>query len=229
MMGDDVRRYVYGTLVVFVLLLFAWVGFVYVNACGFTVTCLRGQIPVDRTPIPTLVPATLPALERVGGAGEASARCEIAAADLIGAWVAAGSPESQSFPFTDLDGRPCETDFEEVKPLFVEGNLWYPGSLSCVSCHSVEVAISPAQLDLSSYAGIRAGSGRADADSQGEDILGGGDWNKSILYDFISNPRVDVPGHTDAIAGLVISAGVPLPRSKQEAPSTPTPEPSAVP
>jgi hypothetical protein len=46
--------------------------------------------------------------------------------------------------------------FEDVLPLF-KSNLWYSGSLSCISCHSVTLAVSP-ELDLSSYEGILAGS-----------------------------------------------------------------------
>ncbi len=87
--------------------------------------------------------------------------------------------------------------FEEVKPLFVEANFWYSGSLSCVSCHSVDVTISPAQLDLSSYAGIMAGSRRADAESKGTDILGDGNWESSLLYEFISTDKADIPGHAE--------------------------------
>jgi hypothetical protein len=37
-------------------------------------------------------------------------------------------------------------------------------------------------MDLSSYAGILAGSRRQSADAKGNDILGAGDWEKSTLY-----------------------------------------------
>ncbi|HRJ55263.1 MAG TPA: hypothetical protein PLV64_03180, partial [Anaerolineales bacterium] len=61
-MKDDVRTYIYGAIGVFLIGVLAWVGLVYVNACGFTLSCNRGTIPVARTPIPTLIPATLPAM-----------------------------------------------------------------------------------------------------------------------------------------------------------------------
>ena len=221
-MNDDVRRYIYGALVVFVAGIFLWISFLFVNACGFTLTCKRGELPVDRTPVPTLVPATLPAMETGSGDLIVSVHCRVPAVDLIGAWVEAGAPEVQAFQFTDMDGQNCESTFEEVKPLFVEANLWYPGSLSCVSCHSVDVTISPAQLDLSSYQGITAGSRRSDAESKGTDVLGGGDWESSLLYEYLSNSKADVPGHAEAVSGLVIFAGTPLPAPE----ATPTPQPT---
>ncbi|MDP1716134.1 MAG: hypothetical protein Q8L41_15450 [Anaerolineales bacterium] len=220
-MNDDVRKYIYGTLTVFVVGILAWIGFLYVNACGFTLTCNRGALPVERTPIPTLIPATLPAMQTTTGEVAVPDQCHVAAVDLIGAWVGAGSSETDVFQFTDINGHNCESTFEEVKPLFIEGNLWYSGSLSCVSCHSVDVAVSPAQLDLSSYAGIIAGSRRADAESSGTDILGAGNWESSLLYEFISAIHADAPGHTEEIADLVIFAGKPIPEPNQTA--TPIP------
>lgn len=209
-MNDDVRKYIYTTLTIFVLGLIVWIGFLFINACGFTLTCKRGAPSVERTPIPTLLPATLPAMGTGKGNVVISDRCRVTAVDLIGAWVAAGTSETEAFKFTDINGQSCESSFEEVKPLFVEPNLWVPGSLSCISCHS-DVTISPAQLDLGSYAGIMAGSRRADAESKGTDILGGGNWDGSLLYEFLATSKADVPGHTEAVSSLVIFAGKSLP------------------
>ena len=217
-MNDDVRKYIYTTLIVFVLGLIVWLGILFVNACGFTLTCKQGAFPVERTPIPTLYPATLPAMETGSGEVAISDQCRAAAVDFIGAWVAAGSSETEAFQFTDINGQNCESTFDEVKPLFVEANFWVSGSLSCVSCHSGDVTISLAQLDLSSYAGIMAGSRRADAESKGTDILGGGKWDGSLLYEFLSTSKADVPGHNEAMSDLVIFAGKPLPAA-----ATPTP------
>jgi mono/diheme cytochrome c family protein len=61
---NDVRKYIYGALVVFVFGVLAWVGFIFVNACGYSTSCLSAAPLVDRTPIPTLIPATLPAVDR---------------------------------------------------------------------------------------------------------------------------------------------------------------------
>ena len=63
-MNDDVRKYIYNTLIVFVVGLIVWISFLFINACGFTLTCKRGAAIVERTPIPTLIPATLPVAAR---------------------------------------------------------------------------------------------------------------------------------------------------------------------
>lgn len=228
-MNDDVRKYIYGTLLVFLVGVAAWISFLFINACGFTVTCKRAAAPIDRTPVPTLIPATLPAMNMGDGEVVVSSQCRVAAVDLIGAWVESGSPEKDAFQFTDISGQNCESTFDEVKPLFVEANLWSSGSFSCISCHSVDLTVSPAQLDLSSYAGIIAGSRRADAESKGTDILGGGKWTSSLLYEFLSSSKADIPGHTEAVSSLVIFAGKPLPVSSPtetpiaETNATPTP------
>lgn len=210
-MNDDVKKYIYGALITFVVGLLVWVGIVFVNACGLSLVCNRGSALPETTPIPTLIPATLPAMQMEMNAAPASDKCKLAAADLAGAWVAAGSPEVDSFKFTDANGTECESTFEEVLPLFTQSNLWYSGSLSCASCHSVDLAVSPAQLDLSSYEGILAGSRRADDAPQGTDILGGGNWTSSLLYQFLVETQVDVPGHDAALSSdLMINAGTPV-------------------
>ncbi|MDD2922813.1 MAG: hypothetical protein PHQ36_11075, partial [Anaerolineales bacterium] len=181
--------------------------------CGLTLTCNQAAAPIERTPIPTLIPATMPAMKSGSQpAATSSDKCRVAAADLIGAWVSANAPETNAFQFTDADGQHCEATFAEVDPLFKEPNFWYPGSLSCVSCHSADVTISLAQLDLSSYAGIQSGSRRADATAKGTDVLGGGKWDKSLLYQFLSQAKADVPGHATIMSkGYFVNAGKPLP------------------
>jgi mono/diheme cytochrome c family protein len=56
-MNDDTRRMIYGTIVAFLVFIMSWLLFVYVSACGFTLTCIQGTPFVVRTPIPTLIPA----------------------------------------------------------------------------------------------------------------------------------------------------------------------------
>ena len=214
-MKDDVKKYIYGTVIVFVIGVLVWVGFIYTNACGFTLSCNRGALAVERTPIPTLLPASMPAIE--GGEPAVSGQCQVAAADLIGAWVEAGSPETDPFQFADASGQNCESTFAEVRPLFIEANLWYSGSMSCVACHGADVVTASAQLDMSNFAGITAGSRRADAESNGTDILGAGKWTSSLLHDFITTSKADVPGHADISSNLLIFAGTLLPEA------TPTP------
>lgn len=226
-MKDDVRKYIYGAITVFLLGVMTWISIVYVSACGVTLTCNRATFKVDRTPIPTLIPATLPAASNVSlqePVVPARNSCRIPAADLIGAWVSAKAPEAAPFYFVDADGKNCEAVFGDVQPFFTESNLWRPGSLSCVSCHSGDMTVSPAQLDLSSYAGIMTGSRRAEDTARGMDILGGGDWKMSLLYEFLASSKANVPGHEEAvIADSFVFAGTPF------AGPLPTPAPTAAP
>ena len=57
----DVRKMIYGAIIGFFMMLGLWLSIVYVSACGLTVTCHRATPLVDRTPVPTLMPAALPA------------------------------------------------------------------------------------------------------------------------------------------------------------------------
>jgi len=63
-MKDDVQKTIFRTLIIFVFGVALWIGFLFLNACGFTLTCKRGAALVDRTPVPTLIPATLPVQSR---------------------------------------------------------------------------------------------------------------------------------------------------------------------
>lgn len=218
-MNDDVKKYIYGTLILFLVGVLVWVGFVYLNACGFTLSCNRGARLADTTPVPTLIPAALPVMAAIDGESAASEKCSVAATDLIGAWVEAGASDTEPFEFTDTAERTCEASFEDVQPLFVQSNLWYAGSRSCVNCHVADVAISSAQLDLTGYEGILAGSRRADEAARGTDILGGGKWDSSLLYQFLAEAKDGVPGHEKALSGLMILAGTPL----SDTAATPTP------
>jgi hypothetical protein len=118
-MNDDVRRYIYGAVTVFLVGVMIWIGLVFVNACGFDISCQRGNLPVERTPIPTLIPATMPVsqLEVVELEVE-SEQCYVSTSDLFTAWVETGSSQEEAFQFTDVNGQTCETSFAEVKPIF---------------------------------------------------------------------------------------------------------------
>ena len=41
-MKDDVRKYIYGALIAFILVVLSWVSIVYISSCGVTLTCKRG-------------------------------------------------------------------------------------------------------------------------------------------------------------------------------------------
>ena len=87
---NDVRRFIYVTLGLLTAVIFFWVSLVYLSACGFTLTCKRGEQRVDRTPVPTLLPATLPVVEQSSDNQTTSDQCHVAAVDFIGAWVEGG-------------------------------------------------------------------------------------------------------------------------------------------
>ena len=148
------------------------------TACASTKTQGSG------TPIPTLMPATPPP---PSGAGKVAAmltadHCSITAVDLIGAWVTAGSPEKDPFKFTDANGLVCQGTFEnDVQFLFNQSNVWFTGALACSACHGPDLNVSYAQMDLSTYQGILSGSRRQSPEAKGNDLLGGGDWEKSQL------------------------------------------------
>ena len=205
-MNDDVRRVIYGTIVVFGVGLLIWFGFLYVNACGFTFTCNQGQPLIVRTPIPTVGHAPIPGFV----SKDNSSKCQVPAVDLLGAWVTAGASETESFAFEDANGNACQGTYaEDVRPLFAEANIWYPGSTSCTSCHNADLAkTSAAKLDLTSYAGIVAGSQRESPEAKGTDILGGGNWESSLLYEFTYEHPAVRTGHGDvASGGPLIYAG----------------------
>jgi len=213
-MKDDVRKYIYGAITAFLLVVLSWVSIVYVSSCGMTLTCNRASFKIERTPIPTLIPATLPVSEISLQDADPVAlsadpdTCHVPIVNFIGAWAVSEADEAEPFYFVDEDGKNCEAVFSDVQVLFNQPNLRGANSLACVSCHSGDLTVAPAQLDLSSYAGIMAGSRRENAESKkGTDILGGGNWEKSLLYEFLTTSKADVPGHTDAVADSFVFAG----------------------
>ena len=224
-MNDDTRRMIYGTLAAFLLFLVFWLSFVYISACGFTLNCIQGAPLVVRTPIPTLIPIEHSQAEPGGEAADFN-KCQVAATDLIGAWVAAGHSETESFPFTDLSGQDCEATFADVQPLFVENSLWFPGSLGCTSCHNADLTDRSAGLDLSSYQAISLGTRRvAESTSPGTDIFGGGEWENSLLYDFLVNHGLTTKGHSPDVEPpqTILYAGQRVADAEAEVTATPTP------
>ncbi len=222
-MNDDVRKLIYRTIAVFLLFLVFWIGFIYVSACGFTLTCVQAAPLVVRTPIPTLIPVKQSETQPEAAAAEFN-KCKVTATNLIAAWVTAGHTETEPFPFTDLNGQNCEGTFADIQPLFVENSLWFPGSLGCTSCHNADLTDRSAGLDLSSYQAISLGTRRVQgATSPGTDIFGNGNWEKSLLYDILVNQGLTTQGHSpDAEpAQPVLYAGQVI----REAEVTPTPTP----
>jgi hypothetical protein len=196
----------------FPLLLLLFIIGLYVGNCGFNQNCtIVRAAPIYHTPIPTLVAATLPAPqlgEQGGGAG-----CAANANTLLGAWVSAGFKEDEPFQFTDAKGTACQATFEDLQPLFHEANLWYNGAQACISCHHADLTTAMAQLDLSSYQGILAGAFRTSPDAQGQDILGGGNWEQSKLHEVLFVTKIMPLGRPPGAVpenGPTIPAGEPL-------------------
>jgi mono/diheme cytochrome c family protein len=167
------------------IFLLSFIAIIYFANCGFSADCSQASLPgIIHTPIPTLIPATLP----VQGAVESSTaqmKCTVTARTILSSWVNSGFSETNSFQFTDVKGNRCQATFTDVQPLFSEGNLWYSGALACAQCHNSDVAKASANMDLSSYQGILAGGKRTSPDAKGEDILGGGNWDQSKLNDML--------------------------------------------
>ena len=199
MYSDDTRRMIYTTLALFLAFLVAWLVFVYLSACGFTLNCIQGAPLVVRTPIPTLIPYG--EIEpQTGMTDGETGQCRARAADLIGAWVQAGHTEAEAFPFTDMDGQECEATFADIQPLFVENSIWFPGSQGCISCHNSDLGERSGGLDLSSFEGISLGSGReagSGSTSAGADIFGDGSWEGSLLQGFLVEHLLEVQGYPE--------------------------------
>jgi hypothetical protein len=223
-MNDDVRKMIYGTLAFFLLGVVGWITTLLIFSCGFSLECRQASPRVDRTPIPTLIPVRHAEVQPGEGALSEFNGCQVNAADLVGAWVSAGSPETEPFPFTDLSGNPCEGTFADIQPLFVENSLWYKGAIGCVSCHNANLTERSSGLDLTTYEAILLGSRRvAGSSSAGTDILGGGNWEDSLLHEMLVNQGRVPEGHSaeNPPVQLVIYAGHTV--SETSVTATPTP------
>ena len=164
-------------------LVVVFAGSLYVGSCSYRNNCMTGgRSRLIHTPIPTLVPATLQTNGLPFPSSSSSENCTVTAETLLSAWVSAGSQETQSFLFSDMNGIGCEATFADVQPLFTQSNLWYPGALACTACHNANLSSADsAQLDLSSYAGVMAGSHHSAGSATGVDILGSGNWSSAKL------------------------------------------------
>src|SRR5512133_1961797 len=218
-MNDNTKNIVYGVLIGLPTMLIVWIFSLYFFGCGTTNSCTGIQLP-DMTSIPTLVPATMPPPKVGAEAIAATPKCSVAALNLIDAWIAAKYPEKDTFTFTDAKGANCSANFnDDVHKLFITPNLWYDGAPACTTCHYADVAKATKNMDLSSYAGIVAGSNRLNGAPKGTDILGGGNPANALMHQMLYAPdgktlinRPAMPlGRLATVPaeGPVISAGIP--------------------
>jgi mono/diheme cytochrome c family protein len=126
---DDFRRIFYGVLIGFVLTIVFWVSFLTFRGCGSSLNCpvLNGPTP-EHTSIPTLVPATLPPLNRLLGAATtptaAAAGTAVAASPVAGSEVPKPSNPGGPGPAVNLTGN-----LESGKTIF---------TANCAVCHGVD-------------------------------------------------------------------------------------------
>ncbi|MGB4871432.1 MAG: c-type cytochrome [Candidatus Promineifilaceae bacterium] len=116
--------------------------------------------------------------------------CSVYAVPLLAAWVDAGAPETDPFPFSAEDGTSCSGVFEtDILPFFVTEDAWFPGSQACTECHFENSPDSRHEMDLSTYAGILAGADVVSA-PPGVPIIVAGDWGNSVLRARLRNNRM---------------------------------------
>jgi len=123
-MKDDVRKYIYGAITVFIVGVLTWVSIVYISSCGISLTCQRAAFKVDRTPIPTLYPATMPAAQRFIPTPTTAPTLTAAEAEA----------ESSSIPRPSNPGGPGEA--VNLKGDAAAGAELY--AVNCIPCHGAE-------------------------------------------------------------------------------------------
>ena len=188
-MRDTLKAIMLGVLVGMPTMVLAWVLIPFYVSCGIANTCMTPQLH-DMTSIPTLPAATMPAPKVGVDAIPSVPKCRIAAVKLLGAWVDAGYSETEPFTFTDIKGLNCTATFkDDVQQLFITPNLWFNAAPACTTCHHADVKKATQGMNLSSYAGILAGSQRTNGEAQGKDILGGGNWQQALLYKMLYAPN----------------------------------------
>ena len=224
-MKDSTKNIIYTVLVGLPVMLVVWSFGLYYFGCQTNNTC-KGYNEAIHTPVPQLPPAAMPAPKVGAEAAAFTPKCKVSAVALIGAWVDAGYPETDPFDFTDDQEVACTATYKgDIEKLFHTPNVWYDGAAACITCHDSNLNPAYKAMDLSSYAGILAGSNRASANAKGNDILGGGVWADSLLKGMIYAPNGKTEINRPAMPlgrpatvpaeGPVISAGTPKEQAQQ--------------
>jgi mono/diheme cytochrome c family protein len=123
-MADDFRRITYGVLIAFIAVIMGWVSFVTFSGCGFSLSC-SGAVPTaEYTSVPTLVPATLPAVNRQLGAARVASQATGTPAGQAANQVARPSNPGGPGPAVGLTGDPA-----------MGGTIF---ATNCQVCHNAE-------------------------------------------------------------------------------------------
>jgi len=123
---DDFRKILYGVIIGFIVIIVGWVSFVTLSGCGFSLNNCTASVPkVERTSIPTLFPATLPAPVRFL-ASSATGTSASAASTETGSETTAARPSNPGGPgdAINLTGDP-----KSGQQIFVT---------NCQNCHAAE-------------------------------------------------------------------------------------------
>jgi mono/diheme cytochrome c family protein len=217
-------------LIILAVLVIFFSASLYFSSCSFRDNCRKaGRAKLLHTPIPTLAPVTQQVKEVSFPVEFSTENCTATAKTLLSAWVSSGFPEKDNFKFVDANNTDCVATFTDVETLFTQSNIWYPGALACTACHNSDLsAAASAHLDLSSYAGILAGSNRSSETPKGDDILGNGNWEESRLYQTLfvfKQMPLGRPVDASLDAGPLLYAGI----TEEAANTTPAPEEEGVP
>jgi len=121
--------------------------------------------------------------------------CDLNAVGLIGAWVEAGVPETESFEYGE-----AALNFErDILPFFVTNNMWFEGSQACTGCHFANSENSYHEMNLGTYEGLMLG-GDVLSEPPGVPLFGQSevgaddyDWGHSKLRGRLRNNRMS-PG-----------------------------------
>src|SRR5512142_855133 len=103
-MTDDFRRIFYIIIVGFFLTIGLWIGFVFLTGCGWSLACTQAEPTPEHTPIPSLIPATLPPVNRLLGAAGAPGTAPAGTAAAAGG--ATPTEEASGIPRPTNPGGP---------------------------------------------------------------------------------------------------------------------------
>ncbi len=125
---DDFRRIFYGILIGFMATIVLWISFVTFSGCGSSLNCALAGPTAEHTSIPSLVPGTLPPVNRLLGAAAPAG-----ATGAPGNTVAAGT-QASNVPQPSNPGGPG-------KAVDLTGNISSGQTLfaaNCAVCHGAD-------------------------------------------------------------------------------------------